>query len=44
MIHSMEYWKDGTAHGKFDGFIDVMLLVQYYVTVMGSDVIVVSGE
>ena len=44
MIHFMEYWKDGTAHGKLDGLLGGMLLGKEYGTLLRSAVIVFNGE
>ena len=39
----MEYFKDVTVHGKYDGLLHGMVLVKYYETVLGSAVIFVNG-
>ena len=44
MIHYMEPRKYKTAHVKIAGFLEGILLGQEYVTVMGSDIIVVGGK
>ena len=35
MIHSIESCKDINSHGKIDGFLYGILMVQEYVTVLG---------
>ena len=44
MIKSMGYLKDGTAHGKINGLLDVELLLQEYVTVLKYVVIFIGIE
>ena len=44
MFNFMESCKDGTAHGKLDGLLDVMLLRQEDGTVLVSTVRFFDGE
>ena len=44
MFNFMESRKDGTAHGKLDGLLDVMLLRQEDGTVLVSTVRFFDGE
>ena len=44
MFYSMESCKDGTAHGKLDGLLDVLPLIKKYVNFLGSSGRGVGGE